>query len=316
MRILIIDPACNKPYDPAVLAGEGLGGTEATVVRIVEALKGLGHSVTVAQHNRSSSVSGYVPKLGVLSQKWDTVIVLRDASLLPHVRAKQPRADLFLWCHDLPSLELNSHSDMVRHTRTRVIGVSLWHRDRLMICLPGSEVSYAYNPIEVSCSGGAVVPKKLCFTSSPHKGLELALEVFSALHRKDSDWRLHVFNPGYFSLDANDTPGVLWRGSKPSREVVCEVSTSVAVLHPNTVFPETMGIVTAEANAVGTPVLCHALGATPEIVNGDWQMVDCGRIQSVIDTIVLWGHTMPRTTGKPEFTLSEVLKSWTKILGL
>lgn len=317
MRILIIDPACNKPYDPAVLASVGLGGTEATVVRIAEALKALGHCVIVAQHNRSSSVSGYTCLApGVMSQKWDSIIVLRDASLLRHIRAKQPNVPLYLWCHDLPSPQLGAHGAVIRRTRTRVLGVSMWHRDRLQECLPGADVGYVYNPIVVNESPRQPAPRKLAFTSSPHKGLDLALRIFGKLREVQPDFELHVFNPGYLPNEEQHIEGVVWRGSLPHAEVMEEVAMSLAVFHPNTVFPETMGIVTAEANAVGTPVLCHPLGATPEIVNGSWQLVDCGQTQSVIDTIVLWRNTLPRTVGKLEFTLPEVMKRWMKILGV
>ena len=318
MRILIIDPACNKPYDPIVLAQEGLGGTEATVVRIAEALKALGHCVIVAQHNRSSSVSGYTPHTpGLLSQQWDTIIVLRDASLLSHIRAKQPYVPLYLWCHDLPSVQLGAHGAVIRRTRTKVLGVSMWHRDRLRECLPGADVQWVYNTIDADLTpgnAGFVDRNKLCFISSPHKGLDLALAIFRKLRAVQPDFELHVFNPGYLPTEAQHIEGVVWRGSLPQADVVNEVAMSLAVFHPNTVFPETMGIVTAEANAVGTPVLCHPLGATPEIINGVWQLVDCGQTQSVIDTLVLWRNTLPRTVGKPEYSLSEVMKSWTKTL--
>ena len=315
MRILILDPVCNRPYDPAVLASVGLGGTEATVVRIAEALKALGHCVIVAQHNRSSSVSGYARLApGVMSQKWDSIIVLRDASLLSHVRAKQPNVPLYLWCHDHPSPQLGAHGAVIRRTRTKVLGVSVWHRDRLRECLPGADVSHIYNPIVVNESPCQPAPRKLAFTSSPHKGLDLALRIFGKLRQVDGDWALHVFNPGYLPSAEQHIEGVVWHGPTAHHRVMSHVADCVALLHPNTVFPETMGIVTAEANAVGTPVLCHPLGATPEIVNGSWQLVDCGQADLVIDTLVLWRNTLPRTVGKLEFTLPEVMKRWTKTL--
>lgn len=52
MKIVFIDPKCPKPYDSEVLAARGLGGTEATVVRIARGLSAR-HTVWVLQHNRT-----------------------------------------------------------------------------------------------------------------------------------------------------------------------------------------------------------------------------------------------------------------------
>ncbi len=46
-NILFYDPACQQPYDTQTLRQQALGGTEASCVRIADAL-----GAFVMQHNR------------------------------------------------------------------------------------------------------------------------------------------------------------------------------------------------------------------------------------------------------------------------
>src|SRR4051812_11298540 len=79
--------------------------------------------------------------------------------------------------------------------------------------------------------------------------------------------RLHVANPGYKPLPMRDFPGVTWLGSLPPAEAIAQARTALGVFMPNLHLPETFGLVFAEANAVGTPVLTHDLGAAREVLH-------------------------------------------------
>jgi hypothetical protein len=51
---LFFDPTCQQPYDTRTLREQAMGGTEATVTRVADALDAL-----VAQHNRTEASGRY-----------------------------------------------------------------------------------------------------------------------------------------------------------------------------------------------------------------------------------------------------------------
>ena len=54
--VLFFDPTCDRPYDTETLRRQAMGGTEATVVRVADALEAL-----VVQHNRTTASGRYLP---------------------------------------------------------------------------------------------------------------------------------------------------------------------------------------------------------------------------------------------------------------
>jgi hypothetical protein len=91
--VVFFDPACARPYSSQTLTETAIGGTEASVVRIADAL-----GAHVMQHNRTEPHGRYLPPAplpGVSS-----VIVVRDSRALPSVARLFPNARYFLWLHD------------------------------------------------------------------------------------------------------------------------------------------------------------------------------------------------------------------------
>ncbi len=87
-----------------------MGGTEATVVRVAQAL-GEKLDVTVAQHGRNEyAVSQHVTyrplSPNLLSQSWDHIVCLRTGRQVPWLRMKHPGTPLYVWLHDLPGVGL------------------------------------------------------------------------------------------------------------------------------------------------------------------------------------------------------------------
>ncbi len=105
MKLLFIDPKCPKPYDSEVLATRGLGGTEATVVRVARALSAR-HDVTVVQHNRAeprieSPRLAFLPPAGLdaAAASADHVFFVQKAQHIDVV-ARLSKARLWLWLHN------------------------------------------------------------------------------------------------------------------------------------------------------------------------------------------------------------------------
>lgn len=277
--LVFYDPICVRVYDSDTLHHEAIGGTEASVVRIADAL-----GARVAQHNRTTHSGRYVaperdPAVG-------TVVLVRDSRALPDVQRLYPNARVFLWLHDRirPGSRrarwLASTADLLRTLEVQIICVSDTQRAAVEATLRSMRIAEVigthtiYNPIDEALrpDGSPVDARKLVFFSSPNKGLKYTLDAFRFLRRRMPDLELVVGNPGYkqgrWTLE-----GVRYLGPQPQERIHAEVRTALCTFLPNFVIPETFGLVFAESNALGTPVLGHDCGAAREILADDRQIL-------------------------------------------
>ena len=278
--VLFYDPVCRQPYDTRTLRMQALGGTEATLVRVADAL-----GAWVIQHNRAEDWERYrrPQRLAGIS----TVIVNREPRALRTMRDIYPAARLYLWLHDRiepggkRARILAAHAGLLRQMAVTAVCVSDWQRGGVEAVLRGSgggsevQALTLYNPVDdaLTPDGTAVDGNKLVFFSSPNKGLAYALDAFDELRRRIPELRLVVGNPGYKVEPAARRAGVEFLGAQPQARMHAEVRDALCTFHPNFVIPETFGLVFAESHALGTPVLTHACGAAPEIVADPGQLL-------------------------------------------
>lgn len=331
MRILFVDSVCPRPYDPNVLDNEALGGTEASVIRVAQAL-GSKYAVRVTQHNRTRYDDFYqgaqYTEFGDNSEFKPThVIVLRAPLALYQARKQFPNAKLYLWNHDLfggPGWAEGFKA--LVDTQAVPVVVSEFHKTNMYNTIRSLRLEYAipcrriYNPID-----DALVPNdtitdrdKLVFFSSPHKGLEHTLKVFEQFQNFDDlkDVKLYIANPGYFADHKTEQKNVVNLGALPHSEVISQVRSSLCVFHLNNVFPETFGLVHAEGNAVGTPFLSSRLGATCELADHPAELIDVQDSRMVIERIKQWRGGRPKVRGNANFRLKSVIRDWLELLKL
>lgn len=328
MRILIFDAVTLRPYDDATLAGEALGGTEATVIRVARAL-----DAQVMQSPRVASSGRYLARDATVDPTH--VIALRHPAATLLMRERFPDAAHFLWMHDLLAAgdaadAFAKHGRALANTDTIVVCVSDFHLRQvsgalrtLLPDVPLPLLRRVYNPIEDDLlpDGTPVDRDKLVFFSAPHKGLEFALRAFAAMRTQLPSLRLHLANPGYFALPEIDAEGVTVLGPLPHHEMMGHVRTALATFLPNLVYPETFGLVLAESNAVGTPVLTHPLGAAEEVLQDPAQLVplptggDAGLPALYAQRIAAWRHgARPAVTGRAPFRMRAVRDAWLELL--
>jgi glycosyltransferase involved in cell wall biosynthesis len=324
--LLFIDEICPKPYDNTSIGQAGYGGTEQTVLQIAEGLSKAGlFNVIVEQHNREAVVRGNVSYLPLRSTTYaDYVICLRDPRSLVKARDRFRNAKIYLYSHDLAGKFLADNLNYFEDAGCKInIVVSQYHKTQTIEAIkPAGYKGYfqnkvIYNPIadDLKPDNTPYDKNKLAFISSPHKGLEYALKIFESLIHVNPDFKLYITNPGYYANNLQLPPGVVNLGSIPHADVIQHLRTSLCLFYPNVVFPETFGKVMAEANAVGTPVLTHRLGAASEVCDLPHETIDCRQLPTVVDTIMKWhGGERPTVRGKNFFRLATVLKAWKELL--
>lgn len=320
MNVLFIDYATPRPYTASDLSG--CGGTEATVTRVAEALVRLGHDVSVEQRGREKDEGIYV---GRYSGQPDVVIVLRMPALLPEIRSRFYKARLYLWAHDWANGEWASLFPSLVRARTQVVCVSQTHKMQMqMVMAPVGDLTklpihFIYPPISdnLTIDDTPVDKNKLVFFSSPHKGLKETLSVFKLL--KDGflpDVKLYVSNPGYYKSLETHQDGVVNLGSLSHEDVMSHVRSALCFFYINYVFPETFGLVYAEANAVGTPVIAHRFGAAHEVLSARSQVVDARDNKQIIDRVLSWHQDggRPKVQVAEKYRLKNVVAEWGRLL--
>lgn len=322
--ILILDLTCPRPYDGTSLAKEGLGGTEATVIRIAEGLAS-DVKVVVAQHNRNYTQEvnavTYCNLETIPDERFGSVIHLRTAITVPHFKEKHPGAKHLVWAHDLIGSQFVADLQVVQDFEVKLLGVSRFHKQqiqdvalRCMDTVKNLRVGYIYNPVVATKSNVDVDPNKLVFFSSPHKGLKETIENFRILKNMDNSFKLYIANPGYDNRQVELGPDVINLGSLTHSEVLKHVESAFAVYYPNFIVPETFGLVMAESNAVGTPVLAHPFGAAIELLNKE-QLIDGRKEIEFNQRLLKWKREgRPVVKADPRFELKTILEQWRKEL--
>lgn len=284
----VVDPLCFKPYDQGCLIEGAVAGTESTVMHLSAEM-----GWNVLQHNRFVSNDRFHPI--TYPADTPTFIVLRDPAVGLEWAYAHPGSQIFLWLHDLCGLG-SSRAKVLMHLLPQLVarGVSIvtvsdFHRSQLTQVVaaagfPFFPIHRIYNPVVIpEIPDCAVNPDQLVFFSSPHKGLETAVKVFAAIRRRFPSMRMLVANPGYFPSALINSSGITNLGPLPRSLVHKHVKESLCMLFPNYVYPETFGLVLAESNALGTPVLTHDIGAAAEVLADDRQVVPIPRGRMRLD---------------------------------
>lgn len=332
--ILFIDNACPRPYDPTTVDLPGLGGTEQGMVVLAGGLASR-FNVVVEQHNREDTYVcpkdvTYSPAGGCKTARW--VVCLRIPSSLLNARERFRDAKLYLQAHDMPSRPLGDEyaRGVFKATKTNsIICVSSWHATQTIELIKAFgysakdplRIRFLHNPLheDVVLTRGLYDCNKLVWLASPHKGLARAYELMVPLVKLNKEFKLYVSNPGYYP-DINPSPeiadNVVQMGTVSHSEAISHLRQGLCLFYPNTVFPETFGKIMAEANAVGTPVITHPIGAAREVLDSHpGQLVDCRNTEAVVKRVMSWyAGERPTVRGNPAFKLARVVDAWEKLL--
>lgn len=323
--LCFVDPCAPHAYssDPASLAG--LGGTEMTLVTLVGELS---RQVRIEvrqrarQAHRSEGRVHYAP-FDIREPIAAPVIVVVNAyKVALSLARRNPSAQVFVWLHVVPGRHCRKMGRLLHDAGVRVVCVSHAHaamlRGYLQAPLPRLDVVHNMIPDALRPDATPRNPDKLFFASAPHKGLDQVYAAFAEMRRRIPDLTLHLADPGYLAWDCGRPPeGVVALGRLERRQVWQHMRESLCLFYPQSRFAETFGIVLAEANAVGCPVLVQAgLGANDEVVSSPEQCLDVSDMDAIEARLRAWRARAPKIAGQERFRLSAVREAWWRLLGL
>lgn len=328
MKILFVDMACKEAYDSGSL-DQALGGSEATLVRVVDGLTARGIECRVVQEPRLVDTGNYlaIDKLLDKSFKPTHVVVMRVASAVPTVKKLYRDAKLYFWMHDWAEASFMQDVDILEDAGATILCVSQTHKhqvkdllhfySREIRHLKDMRVEYIYNPVIVpTIEPKPVDNNKLVFLSSPHKGIEQVIERFEILRQGYPNLELHICSPGYFGVYGKPHKNVINHGMLSHAEVLELLNGAFCLFYPQAKFPETFGLVYAEANALGVPVLAYNFGAAGEVLQpAKDQLIPDVLFDTVYNKFHSWQNgNRPVTSLKEEFRLEAVLNHWVRLL--
>ena len=279
-------------YDGRTPRTTGLGGTESAVVYLAEELARRGHAVAIFNRcDQPSTVEGveYAPWRSLppraAHDRPDVVVSVRHWQ--PIDRARFAPLQIF-WtgdAHDQPYLDgiaasgRNSAVDLVvlqsqwqSDTIQQAHGIAPWRIVRM-------RYGYGPRPDAPAREEAAPRPRRLAYTSTPFRGLDVLLELFPRIRARCPDAELKVFSSmRVYGMNAADDRAtfddIYRRANQPGVELVGSVAQPVLareleqcrlLAYPNH-WAETFCIAAIEAQAAGCPVLTSAVGALPETV--------------------------------------------------
>jgi glycosyltransferase involved in cell wall biosynthesis len=345
VRILFLDAVARNAYDDATMRKQGLGGTEASVVHVVTGLSAL-HEVAVAQRGRTEAARPQV-RLRYLplghpdpfdGPPPDCVVVVRKHRYIPRLRARYPTARMLLWIQNWQhagdavwrvglarsGCDIVTVSEVHRAATDRLVNGSLV---RLLGALTGGggkiAVRRIYNPVDEQPAADATLVDrdKLVFYSN--KGITQVLRTFGQVRRQIPSLRLYVagislqafLDSAAHAQDLARQEGVHLLGRLPHDALFRHVRESLCVFYPQDELSETFGVIFAESNALGTPVLAHDFGAAREVLGSPDQLVDARDLPAIVAKLRSWrAGNRPRVTLRPEFRLSSVIAQWRALL--
>lgn len=280
------------PWDPLDIVGRGLGGSETAAYRIAEAFAEMGHIVTLYGHFRQEGALK-----DVILKDWRrfdptvarrAVITFRNAEMFDQPLNAETK---ILWLEDVAGAEgLNERR---AENIDYVCGVSKWHAENIRETYPWlaeEKVVASRNGITHAFFEGEPPEreKRLLYTSSPDRGLDIALECWPEVLERVPDAKFfHTYGPWY-DIVANVSPetaahrarcralgeheSVKAVGPLGQKDLALLMRSSLAWCAPSyfslgrVKFCETSCISAMEAQAAGCRVICSDWGALHETV--------------------------------------------------
>jgi hypothetical protein len=254
--ITLVDTLAPRAYSGAPGQLTGLGGTEATLVRISESLA-CRFRVTLRQSARQGpdALSGGVryggfDVKGPLPEAPGTIVVVNSWKVALRLARLHPMARVIVWQHVFPGRHNRALAPALRAARVEILCVSAAHADwmRGFLGAEAPAVGTIHNPIADDLHPDDTPRNRdlLLFASSPHKGLGQVFRRYEALKDRVPSLRLLLADPGYLAWPTGPVPdGVIPLGRLEQPELIRWMRRALCLFYPQDQFAETFGLVIA-----------------------------------------------------------------------
>lgn len=341
MNIALIDGIGGNYNGDSFNTQTKIGGTEITIINVAELLANqTEHKVCVFQKYCSGKQT--VNKVDFANLNYleafspDVLVGIRPRRLIVKLAKRFKHVPCFYWMHDIPSHRLWKYKRKFRNSGCEIIAISEFQTQLIRNAWRGQfwqqffdkffnkknvPIHVIYNPIldnlttqQIQC----VDSNKLIFFSAPDRGLEMILKNFFLLLQRDNSFILYIAHPGYASLgdfqDKLSHPNIKVLGCLSHSEIIEHIRSSLCVFYPQNIKPECFGMVYAESNAVGTPVLAHDFGAAKEVLSKSEQLIDATQPNVWVERLLAWKQQRPQIQLNEKLREKSVLDTWLKLL--
>ena len=290
-RIVIFCGPTYEAWSPLSAKNQGVGGSEEAVIYLSKELSKLGWLVDVycncsdvGLHDgvNYANVWEYDPKVPA-----EIFVAWRNSE---YVETAPEGSRVFLWLHDVQKLEYFTQERLSRIERIFVL--SRWHRTNLE-SVPEEKFFYTRNGIITADFNKLQKiirnPLKCIYSSSPDRGLDTLLDLWTDIKKACPDSHLHVFygfTETYDKLHAGNAkmmeykehvmkmlkqPGVYYHG-KVTHAVLHEHMASAGLWLYPTQFTEISCITAMKAQAAGAIPICTTVAALDETVQHGYKI--------------------------------------------
>ena len=313
-----------EPWNPDTMKASGIGGSETMAAEMARLLAARGHRVRL--FGDCPGLEGTFDDVRYLDAPkfQDVSCDMFISSRRPHVFdddfGLKARATM-CWVHDVSLGGALTHARALRVDR--ILALSQWHKDNILNChkfVRPDQVIVTRNGIDVSRFDHDVPrnPQKAVYSSSPDRGLDVAVRAWPKVRERVPDAELHVFY-GFHTWEVTvqstgdegqkkliqhlknqlkeyEKHGVVFHGRIGQEELAKEFLSAGVWAYP-TWFSETSCITAMEAQAAGLHIVTSPIAALNETVGGRGDMIPGDWLSP--DYMVRWvdavvGHMTPR----------------------
>ena len=309
LQIVIYVGGGCEPWNPDTVRKTGIGGSETAAMEMAMRLVARGHSVRL--YGDCEGLEGVFDGVEYIHfQKFKDIICdVFITSRRPHVVDESfgVKAKITLcWVHDIHLGPTFTHAMALRTDRFLVL--SNWHKEyflRQHDFVHPDQVLVTRNGIDLSrfsekaCAGITRNPHRAVYSSSPDRGLDVAMRAWPKVRQRIPDAELHVFygfqtweksttDPKHIELidylktqlENGRENGIIYHGRVDQTNLAIEFLKSGVWAYP-TWFSESSCITAMEAQAAGLRIVTSPIAALNETVGprgtmipGDWLSQD------------------------------------------
>jgi glycosyltransferase involved in cell wall biosynthesis len=351
--VFYVGPGC-EPWNPNVMEEKGIGGSETAVWEMSRRLTKKGHKVKV--YGDCENLEGIFDGVEFLHHpnckniKCDVFVTSRRPHITDDNFDIKSKIKL-CWVHDVNLGAALTHRRALRIDKFLVL--SDWHRNFFLSvhpCVHPNQIVVTRNGIDLTRFENSVPrnPHKAVYSSSPDRGLEVAIKAWPKIRKKIPDAELHIYygfinwevaarsvgDTGQLNLIEHlknlmmdyEVHGVIYHGRIDQRQLAKEFMGSGVWAYP-TWFSETSCITAMEAQAAGLRMVTSPIAALNEtvanrgvMIPGDWLAADYMEkfVNAIVEAMTKEGdedREKLKQYACDHFGMDELANDWDQMIG-